>query len=392
MPRNLQSPIPLQAFDTSDQGIDTAISMPPAVYTSEEFHQFELDAVWGHEWFCIGRAADIPNAGDFFTVTVANDPLMAVRGRDGVVRVLANVCQHRAMLLVEGSGNRRRFQCPYHSWVYGLDGQLQSAPQLNDSPCFNKADVKLPEVRSELWEGFIFVTFDDTIPSLTERLGGLSDYLANWDIASLHSAAPQQFTDYNFNWKLFGDECYHCQFLHSQSWVPMYPTSAEQINFRASFNDADKGVIGYELISVEEGASPTKTGRVMQPFLPNLTSEQRSKLAYVTVAPNLLIIAMPDKVKYFHWLPGTTAGTSQFAATWMYPESTLALPNFDVDWKQEVEDLAEVMREDEMAWNGTQSGMRSRFAPRGRYAPPEEVLVALNHWLVRKYRAADQQS
>ena len=45
-----------------------------------------------------------------------------------------------------------------------------------------------------------------------------------------------------------------------------------------------------------------------------------------------------------------------------------------------------------MAWNGTQRGMASRFAPRGRYAPPEDVLVNLNHWLVEKYRVADRQS
>lgn len=387
----MKSPIPITQFDTSAQDTTVAVSLPPDTYTSEDFYRFEFEAVWNHEWICIGRATDITRPGDFFTVTVGDDPLIAVRGRDDQIRVLANVCQHRAMILVEGSGNKRRFQCPYHSWVYGLDGQLQSAPELNNSPCFDKSTVALPTVRSEVWEGFVFITFDDTIPPISERLAGLSEYLRNWDLASLKSAAPQEFTEYAFNWKLFGDECYHCQFLHSQSWVPMYPTSAEQINFNAAFNDPANGIVGYELISVEEGASPTKTGRVMQPYLPNLTSEERSKLAYVTIAPNLLIIAMPDKVKYFHWLPGS-ANTSRFAATWMYPESTLALPNFEADWKQEAADLSEVMREDEMAWNGTQRGMASRYAPRGRYAPPEDVLVNLNHWLVEKYRVADRQS
>lgn len=388
----MRCPIPIQQFAASDQGIDTAVSMPPEVYTSEEFYKFELDAVWGHEWFCIGREADIPNKGDYFSVTVGNDPIMAVRGRDGQVRVQANVCRHRGMVLVEGCGNTRRFQCPYHAWVYGLDGKLQSAPELNDKPYFDKSAVRLPQVRSETWEGFIFVTFDDTIPPLAGRLGALSEYLANWDVASLRSAKMQQFTDYDFNWRLFGDECYHCQYLHSQSWVPMFPTSAEQIDFDASFNDADKGVFGYDLFSVEEGASPTATGRVLQPFLPGLTAEQRSKLVYVTVAPNLLIIAMPDKVKYFHWLPGGGPGKSQFAATWMYPQSTLDLPDFQAEWKQEVEDLSQVMREDEMAWNGSQKGMGSRFAPRGRYAPPEVVIVRFNHWLVQKYRTEDERA
>ncbi len=387
----MRCPIPIERFAASDQGIDTAVSMPPEVYTSEEFYKFELEAVWGHEWFCIGREADIPDTGDYFTVTVGDDPIMAVRGRNGRVRVQANVCQHRGMVLVEGCGTKRRFQCPYHAWVYGLDGKLQSAPELNDSPHFDRSSVQLPQVRSETWQGFIFITFDDTIPPLSERLGQLSGHLANWNIAELRSARKQEFTDYDFNWKLFGDECYHCQFLHSRSWVPMFPTSAEQIHFDTPWNDPEKGIVGYDLISVEEGASPTSTGRVLQPFLSGLTAEQRSKLVYVTVAPNLLIIAMPDKVKYFLWLPGG-ADKSQFAATWMYPQSTLELPDFQAEWKQEAEDLAPVMREDEMAWKSTQKGMRSRFAPRGRYAPPEVVLVRLNHWLAGKYRAADRRS
>lgn len=388
----MKSPIPIQELEASAGGIDTAISLPPESFTSEEFYRFELDAVWGHEWFCIGRANDIPNPGDYFTVTVGNDPLIAVRGRDNTIRVLANVCQHRAMPLVEGEkGSCRRFQCPYHAWVYGLDGQLQSAPLLNDSPSFDKSKVKLPEVRSEIWEGFVFVTFDDGIPPLADRLGELSEYLRNWDIANLHSAEPQKFVDYDFNWKILGDECYHCLYLHSQSWCTMYPTSAEQINFHATFNDVEKGIVGYELLSVEEGSSPTRTGHVLQPYLPNLTTEQRALLSYVTIAPNLLIIAMPDKVKYFHWLPsGPTS--CKFAATWMYPESTMALPGFHEQWKQEVEDLALVMREDEYAWLGAQRGMHSRFAPRGRYAPPEEVLVRLNQWLFTKYREADARA
>lgn len=385
------SPIPIELFDSSATPTQSAVSLPPEVYTSQAFYDFELDAVWGNEWICVGRASDIPKPGDFFTVTIGKDPLLVVRGSDGEVRAQANVCQHRAMVLVEGSGNARRFRCPYHSWVYGLDGQLQSAPDLNDSPCFDKSSVRLPQVRTEVWEGFVFITFNDDLPPLTERLGRLGEQLSNWGLSELRSAATQEFTDYDFNWKLFGDECYHCAHLHSQSWVPMYPTSSERIDFTTEFNDVDQGIVAYELISVEEGASPTKTGRVMQPYLPDLTTEQRSRLVYVTVAPNLLIIAMPDKVKYFLWLPSGPTST-RFAATWMYPPSTLSLPNFKAEWEQEVSDLAQVMREDEMAWNGCQTGMHSRFAPRGRYAPTEEVLVRLNHWLIGKYREAHERS
>ena len=383
----MQCPIPMTEFAPSLGAAETAVSLPPGVFTSPEFYRFEMAAVWGHEWFCVGRATDIPARGDYFTVTVGDDPLLVVRGTDGHVRVLANVCRHRAMKLAEGAGNARRLRCPYHSWVYRLDGTLQSAPDLSNQPCFDKSEVRLPVIRSAVWEGFIFITFDPGLPPLSDRLGRLGAQLANWGLGDLCSAT-QQLTRYDFNWKIFGDECYHCQHLHAKTWHQMYPTPSRCIDYRSAFTDEAKGIFAYELISETEGSAPTRTGQILQPFLPGLTAEQRARLCYVTVAPNLLIMAMPDKVKYFLWLPTGPTGVS-FAATWLYPEATAARPEFEAEWKREVDDLAAVMREDERAWNGVQQGLRSRYAPRGRYAASEAVLVKLNHWLIGKYHAED---
>lgn len=97
---------------------------------------------------------------------------------------------------------------------------------------------------------------------------------------------------------------------------------------------------------------------------------------------------MPDKVKYFMWLPTSTT-TSVFAATWLYPESTLQSEGFEELWKMELEDLAGVLEEDVYAWEAVQDGLHSKYAPRGRYAPSEVVLVRFNEWLIEKYRAAD---
>ncbi|MCG7205099.1 aromatic ring-hydroxylating oxygenase subunit alpha [Streptomyces arenae] len=385
----MKSPIPAHLFDASIGSVDDAVSLPPECYTSPEFYQFEQEVLWGRDWFCIGRATDIPKAGDFYTVTVDKDPLMVVRGADGEVHVRSALCRHRAMPLVEGRGNSRRFRCPYHSWVYGLDGALQSAPDLNDHPSFDKSEVRLPEVRSEVWEGFVFITFDPDIPPVAERLGHLAEQLAPYKIADLRSAEPQEFDEYAWNWKIFADECYHCAHLHAKTWNPMYPTPSERIDYDTPLNNVDNGIIAYEIIGRAPGASPTRTGEVLLPVLPGLDEEQQSRLLYVTVMPNLLIIALPDKVKYFLWLPTGPTG-SVFAATWLYPQSTLDLPDFKEIWQMEKDDLAEVMVEDVFAWTGVQRGMHSRFAPRGRYAPSEAVLVRFNQWLAERYRSGER--
>ncbi|MDE2457364.1 MAG: Rieske (2Fe-2S) protein, partial [Burkholderiales bacterium] len=133
--------IPIVEFDASTTAHGATVALPPAAFTDDAFFRFELDAVWGHDWFCIGHTGDIPSAGDYFTVQVGDDPLLAVRQQDGSIRVLANVCQHRGQVLAQGRGNVRRIRCPMHSWVFDLAGRLLSAPGLNEVADFDKSEA-----------------------------------------------------------------------------------------------------------------------------------------------------------------------------------------------------------------------------------------------------------
>src|SRR5207253_9734036 len=76
-----------------------------------------------------GLSADIPEAGDYLTLSGAGAPVVIVRGHDGVARAMVNTCRHRGARLVEGRGQARRcIVCPYHSWTYDLAGRLTPQP------------------------------------------------------------------------------------------------------------------------------------------------------------------------------------------------------------------------------------------------------------------------
>jgi phenylpropionate dioxygenase-like ring-hydroxylating dioxygenase large terminal subunit len=122
-------------------------------------------------------------------------------------------------------------------------------------------------------------------------------------MADLRACEPLQMEEFDWNWKIFNDECYHCSVLHSSSWGEMYPLPAGSVDESVKFNNVGKGLVSYNLISPHKDAAPTHTGTILFPALEGLTDEERSQLTYVTIAPNLLIVAMPDKVKYFLWLP-----------------------------------------------------------------------------------------
>ena len=76
-----------------------AVGLPPEVYSDPDFHRFEIEAVFGAEWLCVGRQEQIPNPGDYLSVTRAGEPLIVVRSDDSTIRVMSAVCQHRAMCL-----------------------------------------------------------------------------------------------------------------------------------------------------------------------------------------------------------------------------------------------------------------------------------------------------
>ena len=154
--------------------------------------QFELDAVFAHEWLCVGRSERIPNRGDWFTTTLGNEPIIVARDKTGTVNALSAVCRHRAMQVCDGTGNSTTLKCPYHHWTYALDGRLLGAPAMERTAAFEKSDWGLPRLQVEEWQGFVFVNLDRAAPPLAPTLERYEPYLANYDLAD--AVCPGTFT------------------------------------------------------------------------------------------------------------------------------------------------------------------------------------------------------
>ena len=97
-----------EGMESSLGGLDVAETLPPACYTDAAFYEFEKEALFNHEWLCVGREDWVKAPGDYFTTQIIGEPIVVARARDGVVRAMSSVCQHRAMLVAEGQGQRAR--------------------------------------------------------------------------------------------------------------------------------------------------------------------------------------------------------------------------------------------------------------------------------------------
>src|ERR1700760_3275314 len=179
----------LETVATKSTDFTTARTLPSTVYTSEEFYAFEKEAIFAREWLCLGHISAIPNVGDYFTIQVADEPLIVVRGEDGAVRVMSSICQHRGYpVKIDGDkGNTKQFRCDYHYWAYGLDGQLVAAPEMSRTCPIQqlRAETQLPQLKVEIWHGMIFANMDPNAAPLAPTLGKLDEEMAAYDVSNL---------------------------------------------------------------------------------------------------------------------------------------------------------------------------------------------------------------
>ncbi|WP_306116799.1 MULTISPECIES: ring-hydroxylating oxygenase subunit alpha [unclassified Roseovarius] len=201
---------------SADEG--NSQSLHADAYTRDEWFAADTQAILAKSWQWVCHVEKLRAPGSFVTVDVAGHPVAVVRDRDGVLRAFFNVCKHRAHHLLSGEGNTTRIMCPYHAWVYKLDGQLVRAPETEHLENFDTREICLDQVQVEEFAGFIYVNLDPEATPLREVSGNLETEIRHWapDIDQLTFGHRLTY-DIKSNWKNVVDnflECYHCPTAH----------------------------------------------------------------------------------------------------------------------------------------------------------------------------------
>ena len=199
------------------EGCRDGWSLPGEFYSKSEIYREEINRIWRRGWIFLGHSCEIAQPGDYFTCELDGDPLIVVRAEDGQVHTLHNVCRHRGSIIcTESSGHVNRFVCPYHQWVYALDGDLVACRGMQSD--LDKTRLQLGQVATRELEGLIFATLaDDPIP-FEPAAQSLAPLVKP---QGLVRAKVAKAVDYpvKANWKLVWEnnrECYHCNLNHPQ--------------------------------------------------------------------------------------------------------------------------------------------------------------------------------
>ena len=193
-------------------------SLRAEAYVDPAWFQVDQNGILAKSWQWVCHVEKLRAPGSYVTVEIAGRPIAVVRDRAGELRAFYNVCKHRAHHLLTGEGETTRIMCPYHAWVYKLDGQLVRAPETENLTGFSTGDICLDQVQVEEFAGFIYVNLDPEARPLREVSGNLETEIRHWapDIERLTFGHRLTY-DIKSNWKNVVDnflECYHCPTAH----------------------------------------------------------------------------------------------------------------------------------------------------------------------------------
>jgi len=198
--------------------LQDASTIPAPWYVDARIAELEAQTVFSKTWQMVGRTEQVEKPGQFVTASIAGEPIVVVRGNDGVLRGFYNVCRHHAAAVVtEPCGQASILHCPYHGWNYGLDGSLKGMPEFDGVKNFERQQNGLVPVKADVWEKFVFVNLDPQAAPLTDFLGGLVKRVAPLGVSKLHYFDSRTY-DIHCNWKVFVDNYldggYHVPHLH----------------------------------------------------------------------------------------------------------------------------------------------------------------------------------
>ncbi|NNE78883.1 MAG: Rieske 2Fe-2S domain-containing protein [Silicimonas sp.] len=371
------------------QPVESARGLPNAHYISDEKFAEERDRVLFTSWAGIGFGKDVPEPGDANPIEFLGMPLVAVRGKDGEVRVFQNTCRHRGMILVsEPKKVGGVLRCPYHSWCYSLNGDLVATPHVggpgvNAHADIDKGSLGLVEIRSHVWRDVIFVNVDGNAPEFQDYA---SQVMARWsefeDQPLFHSGQDSGFKfEVACNWKLAVEnycESYHLPWIHPG--LNSYSRLEDHYNIEQPDHFSGQGTLVYRPMITEDGRR--------FPDFANLSDKWDAGAEYISFFPNVLLGVHRDHAFAIVLEPIAPNSTVEHIELYYAAEDAIG-EAFENERKTNAKMWYDVFEEDLIVVEGMQKGRMGRFFDGGRFSPTMDGPTHLfHHWVATRLSTA----
>jgi Rieske 2Fe-2S family protein len=274
--------------------------------------------------------------------------------------------------------------CPYHAWVYNLQGDLLRTSSKAHAGGFDVADYPLYKISVREWNGFVFVALTGEPPPFEKIFDLPLNRLDTWPLGEL-IVGHVLLKTIQCNWKIFWEnynECLHCPGVHPQlsQLVPIYGRGLleerDDPQWSAHAEDADPKFKG----GLRDGAvSWSLDGRATGVAFPDLSdADRKAGHIYMTALPSVFLVGHVDYVRVVRLLPLGPERT-ELRVEYLFSPQTLADPRFDM--RNVVDFTNLVMTEDAQVCELNQQGLRAGPHVRGVVMPEEYVIRQFHDWL-----------
>ena len=311
--------------DRYPDGFPVLPPVPAARYSDPVFADLETAAVFGRSWLFVAHTDTLRGAGDYVLLDQIAQPIIVLRTDRGDVRAFYNTCKHRgAALLAESAGNTgRRLTCPYHSWVYSLDGDLVGYPDASNFTDLDRDCLALTPILCETWGPMVFINLDPHARPLAEYLSDVGRDLSCFDALDgrLHLAA-HTVRDVPVNWKIPVDaniETYHVNVVHRD-------TAARALSQAATGIQLLEHGHSRMLVGLREGVDLTAALPPFPPVVEGVGDLPSAGTFSYHVFPNLSIVFSGHGFVFFITNWPTTPNSSAYHVHWCS-----SLPSTDID-------------------------------------------------------------
>jgi len=271
-------------------------------YQSAELAELEYENLFRTSWQFVCHVNEVPRPRDFFTLDLPRDPVLVLRGEDGVLRAFLNVCRHRGAKLLDGAAQcKSRLTCPYHGWSYHTDGRLAGRPAEQTFADHDTGALGLRPLDIEVLCGLVFVRI---VPGGASLRSMWEEYLPLIEPYRIEEMVPMQtafLEEWNCNWKVGVDnnlENYHVPVGH-----PGYQRMLDS-DLTGFMNG--HGVAG-SLSVLRPEPSSNWAERMYQRMAPALNSalpeQVRNTWSFFTMPPNTGLDLYGDSMDLFQFFP-----------------------------------------------------------------------------------------
>ncbi|MEM7120591.1 MAG: aromatic ring-hydroxylating dioxygenase subunit alpha [Pseudomonadota bacterium] len=378
-------------------------------YCDPDIFKRDLQKIVGKSWIYVDHVSEIPNKGDFLLYNIGEESIIVVRGKEGAVNAFFNVCRHRGShICLKESGSVRTLTCPYHAWVYDLDGNLIGARGMPGD--FDKAKFPLHKCQVRVWHGLIFINMAAEGDPDVAPFDAMADDLERF--VALHRLEDTKIVHREVyptaaNWKLVVDnfrECYHCIPAHPEytmvnayvrgtdkGWENYQPVVKEweketvklghPVGWDETSGSDSRQPYGYWRQPIREGyVTLSEDGQPVAPLLGDLNDWDGGETAFTFGALSYAYLCA-DHLCMFRFTP-VTATHSDVVVTWHVRADAEEGKDYDLARLKWMWDVTTI--EDTKIIIDNQKGVNStRYLP-GPYAPQESYSSSFASWYLER--------